>query len=79
MTAETRRLTRHKQIVAAAEDLADDCYWERIDPSQQQVARTVEATVGTSLDTHEARVAWGAYRERFADVEAGRAVPRKGS
>lgn len=71
------KLTRHQQIVAEAEDFAEDCYWGGIDPSRPQVARTIEAALGRALDSTEARVAWCAYREQFADLETGRAVPRR--
>jgi hypothetical protein len=64
-------MTRHHEIVNAAQDVAGDCFWDRIDPTPEQVVATVAAKTRLDLNDHERLVAWQAYRERFVDWEIG--------
>lgn len=66
---------RHKRIVREAERLAGECYIERVDPTPDQVYRTVAERAKIAPDAmngHDRLVAWQAYRERFVDHDLGR-------
>lgn len=70
-------LTRaqHERLVQAAESIALQAFRKDEDPWEAEVARRVGLMVGRELaDRHNMRVAWCAYREKYADYVTGRSM-----
>ena len=64
-------VTRHHEIVNRAHDLAADCYWDRVEPSDAQIIATVEQRTRFTLNDHEKAVAVQAYAARWEDWAYG--------
>ena len=65
---------RHERLVQVAECIALQVFAKDEDPCEQEVARRVGLMVGRELDQHNARVAWCAYREKYADYVTGHSI-----
>lgn len=64
-------MTRHHEIVNKAYDLAGDCFWDRIEPTDSQIIATIEGRTRLTLNDHERSVAVQAYTARWEDWATG--------